>query len=80
MVPLSFAVGPSQAYISESTRTLNAAEVVIPRIVAPAQSWVSVSLEAKSGQLGGVLGTKLVAAGSTRTWSYRLTCGLGQAR
>jgi hypothetical protein len=77
MVPLSFAVGPSQAYISESTRTLDASSVVIPSIVAPAQSWVSLSLETASGQMGGVLGTKLVAPGEHKNVVVPLNVRLG---
>jgi hypothetical protein len=77
MLPLNFAVGPSQAYISESTRTLDATTVVIPRIVAPAQSWVSLNLEAASGQTGGVLGTKLVAPGEHKNVVVPLNVRLG---
>jgi hypothetical protein len=60
---VDFAVGPSEAVVAESTAAPGATSLVIPRIVAPAQSWVCVSLETTSGQLGGVLGTKLIAPG-----------------
>lgn len=77
VVPLSFAVGPGQAFVAESTRTAEADVVVIPRVVAPAQSWVAISLEATSGQSGGVLGTKLVSAGDHRDVSVPLNVRLG---
>jgi hypothetical protein len=77
VVPLSFAVGPGQAFVAESTRTADADTVVIPRVVAPAQSWVAISLEATSGQSGGVLGTKLVSAGDHRDVVVPLNVRLG---
>lgn len=77
VVPLSFAVGPTQAVISEATRTANADSVVIPRVVAPAQSWIAVSLEVTQGQTGGVLGTKLVPAGEHRDVVVPLSVRLG---
>ena len=60
---LTFAVGPGQAVLGEATRTAEATAVVIPRVVAPAQSWVSVSTEATNGQLGRTLGETLVRSG-----------------
>ena len=60
---LTFAVGPGQASLGEATRTAEATAVVIPRVVAPAQSWVSVSREATNGQLGRTLGETLVRSG-----------------
>jgi hypothetical protein len=77
VVPLSFAVGPGQAFIAESTRTADADMVVIPRVVAPAQSWLAISLETTSGQSGGVLGTKLVSAGDHRDVAVPLNVRLG---
>jgi hypothetical protein len=77
VVPLSFAVGPGQALIAESTRTADADVVVIPRVLAPAQSWVAISLEATAGQGGGVLGTKLVSAGDHRDVAVPLNVRLG---
>lgn len=79
VVPLSFAVGPSQASISDSTRTADADSIVIPRVVAPAQSWVAVSLEVTSGQTGGILGTKLVPAGEHRDVVVPLGVRLGES-
>jgi hypothetical protein len=58
-----FAVGPGQASISDTTRTADATAVVIPRVVAPGQSWVSVSLASSGGQIGKVLGFVHVSAG-----------------
>jgi hypothetical protein len=77
VVPLSFAVGPGQAFVAESTRTADADVVVIPRVVAPAQSWVAISLEATAGESGGVLGTKLVSAGDHRDVAVPLNVRLG---
>jgi hypothetical protein len=61
--PLTFAVGPGQASLSEATRTADATSVAIPRVVAPAQSWVSVSVETTNGLIGRVLGETLVRSG-----------------
>ena len=61
--PLSFSVGPEQASIASASLAKDATSVVIPQVVAPAQSWISVSLKGESGQTGTLLGTKLVAAG-----------------
>ena len=69
---LSFAVGPSQASLSEATRTANATDVVIPKVVAPAQSWVSVSVATTGGQPGASLGQTLVKAGETTGVIVRL--------
>lgn len=77
VVPLSFAVGPGQAFVAESTRTADADTLVIPRVVAPAQSWLAISLETTSGQSGGVLGTKLVSAGDHRDVAVPLNVRLG---
>jgi hypothetical protein len=60
---LTFAVGPGQAVLTEATRTVDATSVVIPRVVAPAQSWVSVSIETTNGQVGRALGETLVRSG-----------------
>lgn len=61
----SFAVGANQASLSDATRTVDATTVVIPRVVAPAQSWVSASLETTSGQIGEILGSQLVPSGES---------------
>ena len=58
---LSFAVGPGQAVLADATRTADATALVISRVVAPAQSWISVSYGSDSN--GELLGTKLVSAG-----------------
>lgn len=60
---LTFAVGPGQASLSEVTRTADATSVVIPRVVAPAQSWVSVSVETTNGLIGRAIGETLVRSG-----------------
>ena len=60
---LTFAVGPGQASLSEATRTPDATTVVVPRVIAPAQSWVSVSVEATDGQVGQAIGRTLVRSG-----------------
>jgi hypothetical protein len=60
---MSFAVGSGAASLSEATRTVEATSVVIPHVVAPAQSWLSVSAETSSGQLGDLLGATLVPSG-----------------
>jgi hypothetical protein len=65
LAPLSFAVGGGQAALSEATRTADATSVVFARVVAPAQSWISVSIENASGRIGQVLGTKLVRPGTS---------------
>jgi hypothetical protein len=61
----SFAVGANQASLSDATRTVDATAVVIPRVLAPAQSWVSASLETTSGQIGEILGSQLVPSGES---------------
>lgn len=61
--PLSFAVGPGQAALAPAKLAEGAMGVLIPRVVAPAQAWVSVTEKGISGQTDTLLGTKLVAAG-----------------
>jgi hypothetical protein len=61
--PLTFAVGPGQASLADATRTVDATSVVIPRVVAPAQSWVAVSLETTDGRVGQPIGATLVHSG-----------------
>lgn len=65
LLPLSFSVGTNQASLSEATRTPDATSVVFARVVAPAQSWISVSVENATGRPGQVLGTKLVKQGTS---------------
>ena len=60
---LTFAVGPEEALLADTTRTVDATTVIIPRVVAPAQSWVSVSLEATGGKIGQPIGETLVRSG-----------------
>jgi hypothetical protein len=62
---LSFSVGPGQASISETTRTLDATSVVVMHVVAPAQSWVAVSVSPTSSQPSQQLGATLVQPGAT---------------
>jgi hypothetical protein len=61
-----FAVGPGQASISDTTRTADATQVVIPRVVAPGPSWVTVSLASSGGQISKVLGFVHLTAGQHR--------------
>jgi hypothetical protein len=63
--PMTFTVPAGEAALGEATRTIDATSVVVSTVVAPAQSWVSISLETTSGLIGGVLGEKLVPSGTT---------------
>ena len=70
---MSFAVGANQASISDTTRTAEATTVVVPKVVTPAPSWLSVSAQSTAGVLGEVLGEKLLPAGE----STRVVVALG---
>jgi len=74
---MSFTVGGNQAFLAEATRTVDATSVVIPRVVAPSQSWVSVSLETTSGTMGDVIGSKLVPSGESTGVVVPLTSAPG---
>jgi hypothetical protein len=74
---LSFAVGPSQAFIAETTRTAGSTVIVVPRVVAPAQSWVAASLVATSNQPAKLLGAALVQPGSSKDVTVALNASPG---
>jgi hypothetical protein len=63
--PMTFTVPAGAAAIGDATRTVDATSVVVSAVTAPAQSWVSISLETTSGLIGGILGEKLVPSGTT---------------
>lgn len=78
LTALTFSVGVGQASLSDTTRTVDATAVVVPRVVAPAQSWVAVSMVATGGQPAQVLGATLVPAGVHNNVSVPLRIAPGK--